>query len=185
MNIKTIGHDSEHNLWLVAVLFFDADAEVDILSEAVVEHNLLTVNTTLTYMQNTYTATYSFEDKNLDDTHNFKKTCAAISGMSLQLAAMQVIERTLPWGVMTGIRPAKPFRQMLSEGKSPEECIRYMHALYGAQEDKLKLALRVAQNELPILSKNKSNDIGLYIGIPFCPTRCLYCSFVSADLRHT
>ena len=56
MNIKTIGHESEHNLWLVAVLFFDADADVDIVSEAIVAHNLLTVNTALTYNKKTYTA---------------------------------------------------------------------------------------------------------------------------------
>ena len=185
MNIKTIGHDSEHSLWLVAVLFFNPETDLDIVSEAVRKDNILTVHTTLTYAQKTYTATHSFTDENLDDTNNFKKICAAVSGVSLRLAAMQANDVRLPWGVMTGIRPAKPFRKMLLEGKAPEECISYMQSLYGAQEDKLNLAFRVAQNELTILSKNKANDIGLYIGIPFCPTRCLYCSFVSADLRYT
>ncbi len=185
MNIKTIGYESEHSLWLVAVLFFDADADLDILSEASRNCDTLTVHTTLTYQKKTYTGTYSFTDTHLDDAQIYKKVCAAVSGMSLRLAAKQVRDVHLPWGVMTGIRPAKPFRQMLLKGKSPEECVSYMHTLYGAGTDKLNLALSVAQNELPIISANTKRDIGLYIGIPFCPTRCLYCSFVSADLRHT
>ncbi len=185
MNIKTVGHESEHNLWLVAVLFFSPEADVDILSVA--EHcgDTLTVHTTLTYEQQTYTGEYSFADKNLSDAHTFRRICSAVSGMSFAIAAQQVKKAQLPWGVMTGVRPAKPFRQMLMQGKTPDECIDYMARLYGAQKDKLQLATRVAQNELALIGANKTNDIGLYLGIPFCPTRCLYCSFVSADLRHT
>lgn len=185
MNIKTIGHDSEYNLWLVAVLFFDAEADVDILSEATTSGDTLTVNTTINFNQNQYFGEYSFTEPQLTDEHTFRRIAAAVSGMSLRIAAAQVFDKRLPWGVMTGVRPAKPFRKMLTDGLSDDECIAYMTKLYGASEEKLNLALRVAHNELPIIQNNKSTDIGLYIGIPFCPTRCLYCSFVSADLRHT
>ncbi len=185
MNIKTIGHESEHNLWLVAVLFFPPETDIDILSVAEKNNNNVSVKTTLSYNGNTYNGMYSFADKNLDDEHTFKRIVSAVSGMSFADAAQKIKNIRLPWGVMTGVRPAKPFRQMLMQGKAPSECINYMKQLYGAQTDKLQLAVKVAQNELPLISANKYNDIGLYIGIPFCPTRCLYCSFVSADLRHT
>ncbi len=185
MNIKTIGHSLEYNLWLVAVLFFKQEEDVDIVSTASVQDNTLTVDTCLTYNGHVYTGTYSFTEAELSDKHIFKRICAAVSGMSLRNAAQKCKPSQLPWGVMTGVRPAKPFRKMLSQGKSEAECIEYMKSLYGAQEEKLQLALRVAQNEMPLIAQNTDRDIGLYVGIPFCPTRCLYCSFVSADLRHT
>ncbi len=184
MNIKTVGHSSEYNLWLVAVLFFDADANVDILSEASINGDTLNVKTTIDFKQNKYYGEYSFTEPHLADEHTFRRISAAVSGMSLRKAAEQIYTKRLPWGVMTGVRPAKPFRKMLTEGLSDDECIAYMSKLYGASNEKLSLALQVAHNELPIIQNNKPNDIGLYIGIPFCPTRCLYCSFVSADLRH-
>lgn len=185
MNIKTVGHESEHNLWLVAVLFFPPETDIDILSVADLSGNKLTVKTTLHYKENSYTGEYSFTDNTLSDAHSFRRICAAVSGMSFAQAAQKIHPTNLPWGVMTGVRPAKPFRQMLMQGKTPEQCIAYMERLYGAQKEKLHLAARVAQNELKLIGGNKPDDIGLYIGIPFCPTRCLYCSFVSADLRHT
>ncbi len=185
MNIKTIGHNSEYNLWLVAVLFFSPDDDVDIVSAANLAIDTLTVDTQLTYNGQTYSGTYSFTEKGLSDPQVYKRICAAVSGLSLREAAQQCKPKSLPWGVMTGVRPAKPFRKMLAQGKTDAECIEYMKSLYGAQDEKLQLALRVARNEMPLIAQNTVKDIGLYIGIPFCPTRCLYCSFVSADLRHT
>lgn len=111
------------------------------------------------------------------DAHEKKRLTSAVCGMALYCAAQRLRPRRLPWGVMTGIRPAKPIRQLLCAGKPEEEILSYMQNLYGASEQKLRLALEVAKNELSLIAQNGKDDIGLYIGIPFCPTRCLYCSF--------
>ncbi len=83
-----------------------------------------------------------------------------------------------PWGIMTGVRPAKLVRILLDEGKSEEEVCRLLRETYLVEDDKIKLALAVAKEE----GKHPQNkkDVCVYIGIPFCPTRCTYCSFISA-----
>lgn len=86
------------------------------------------------------------------------------------------------WGLLTGVRPAKIISGLLSEGKSDESAVEHLTKDYLVMEHKARLALTVAKAEQKLLGKNKPNDISLYIGIPFCPTRCLYCSFTAYPL---
>ncbi|WP_304509564.1 coproporphyrinogen dehydrogenase HemZ [Anaerotignum sp.] len=86
------------------------------------------------------------------------------------------------WGLLTGVRPAKIISGLLAEGKDEAFCLAYLTKDYLVMEHKAKLALAVAKAEQMILGENKPDDISLYIGIPFCPTRCLYCSFTSYPL---
>ena len=94
----------------------------------------------------------------------------------------------LPWGTLTGIRPTKIPMKLLEEGKSRDEppCQNnylhgtYMKQTYFASDEKICLATDIAERELSLLSKiDYDNGYSLYIGIPFCPTTCLYCSFTS------
>ena len=87
------------------------------------------------------------------------------------------------WGLLTGVRPAKLISIMLEEGKSDEECMKVFVEDYLVMEHKAELALKVAKAEQKILQGNKPEEISLYIGIPFCPTRCLYCSFTAYPLH--
>ena len=87
------------------------------------------------------------------------------------------------WGLLTGVRPAKLVSIMLEEGKSDEECMRFLVEDYLVMEHKAELAVKVAKAEQKILQGNKPEEISLYIGIPFCPTRCLYCSFTAYPLH--
>ncbi|WP_458408383.1 coproporphyrinogen dehydrogenase HemZ [Anaerotignum sp.] len=87
------------------------------------------------------------------------------------------------WGLLTGVRPAKLVSIMLEEGKSDEECMAFLTEDYLVMEHKAELAVKVAKAEQKILQGNKSEEISLYIGIPFCPTRCLYCSFTAYPLH--
>lgn len=84
-----------------------------------------------------------------------------------------------PWGTLTGIRPAKIVREMLERGLSREEITTHLKDFFFLSEEKVKLLFAVAENEKAILSGNNDNKVSLYIGIPFCPTRCVYCSFAS------
>lgn len=95
-------------------------------------------------------------------------------------ALSKVSDKKLPWGILTGIRPAKPIRQMLESGAGFEETLRYFCDNYYADEEKVRLALSVAESERKLLSHDKKS-VSVYVGIPFCPTRCSYCSFISHD----
>lgn len=88
--------------------------------------------------------------------------------------------KSLPWGNLTGIRPAKMVTGMLSEGKSGEEARQFLKENHFVSEEKAALAVEIAKREQEILSPLlKGEGYSLYIGIPFCPTTCLYCSFTS------
>ncbi|MCR5225965.1 MAG: coproporphyrinogen dehydrogenase HemZ [Eubacterium sp.] len=89
-------------------------------------------------------------------------------------------KRELPWGSLTGMRPTKIASQALAKGKSKEEIVDYYNYTYDASLEKAELATNVALKEKPILeSVNPLTDYCLYINIPFCPTKCLYCSFAA------
>ena len=91
--------------------------------------------------------------------------------------------KTLPWGTLTGIRPTKIPMELLEEGKSEDEIRSYMKETYFASDEKIELSLAVAKRELELLSRiDYENGYSLYVGIPFCPSTCLYCSFTSYPL---
>jgi len=88
--------------------------------------------------------------------------------------------KELPWGTLNGIRPTKLALQRLEDGQSDEEIIDYYKSVRRTSERKARLALDIAKREKEILSRVHLKDgYSLYIGIPFCPTTCLYCSFTS------
>lgn len=88
--------------------------------------------------------------------------------------------RTLPWGSLTGIRPTKLSMGMLSKGLNDEDIVAQMKSTYAVSDEKARLSLDIAKREKRILEHIHYQDgYSLYIGIPFCPTTCLYCSFTS------
>ncbi len=88
--------------------------------------------------------------------------------------------RTLPWGSLTGIRPTKIAYGMLEDGRDEREILRMFTEQYEVSSEKALLGLDIAKRELEILREvHYEQGYSLYIGIPFCPTTCLYCSFTS------
>lgn len=86
----------------------------------------------------------------------------------------------LPWGNLTGIRPTKIAMGMLEEGKRDEEIIRFLKEVHFVSDEKAELSIEIARREREILAPLHAEEgYSLYIGIPFCPTTCLYCSFTS------
>lgn len=92
-------------------------------------------------------------------------------------------ETKRPWGILTGIRPAKIATKLLTEGASKEEVVAHFIQECEATPEKAELAYEIAQRELEVQNAMYNDGISLYIGIPFCPTRCLYCSFVTCGTR--
>ena len=88
--------------------------------------------------------------------------------------------KTLPWGTLTGIRPTKLPMSMLKDGKSDEEIKDFLKSEYFVSDEKIALAIEIAKKEIGIIDSLHGTDgISVYIGIPFCPTTCMYCSFTS------
>ena len=91
--------------------------------------------------------------------------------------------KNLPWGYLTGVRPSKIAYTMLEEGAAKEQIKKHFMEKHYASEEKADLALTVARKELDILTDmDYKTGYSLYIGIPFCPSICLYCSFSSYAL---
>lgn len=91
--------------------------------------------------------------------------------------------RDLPWGTLTGVRPTKIVYGMLEEGKSKPEIADYLKKEYYVSDRKIDLSYSVATNEKRMLDMvDFENGYSLYVGVPFCPTTCLYCSFTSYPL---
>lgn len=85
---------------------------------------------------------------------------------------------TPSWGILTGVRPAKLMTNLCEKHGEEKAKNYFINELYVSKE-KTELALTVAKAEKPIINKSSEKSFSLYISIPFCPTRCSYCSFVS------
>ena len=85
---------------------------------------------------------------------------------------------TPEWGLLTGVRPAKLYSRLLrSQGR--EETDRYFRETLFVSEEKISLCAETVEPEEAIVSKNHPDSFSLYLSVPFCPSRCSYCSFVS------
>lgn len=96
----------------------------------------------------------------------------------LFLCLRDITHDIYPWGILIGIRPSKIALKLIKEGNTEEEVIEIFKEKYLAHEDKARLCIDVAKAEERIVNKDK-NNIAIYIGMAFCPTKCLYCSFTS------
>ena len=88
---------------------------------------------------------------------------------------------TPPWGMLTGVRPIKLLRSFCGK-MSEEEALDKLRRDYFVSEEKLRLAKRTYAIETPLLNTSRDDSFSLYISVPFCPTRCAYCSFVSQTI---
>lgn len=95
----------------------------------------------------------------------------------------QLVNRQLPWGILTGIRPTKLVYEMLEQEVSEEDIKAHMNKEYLCSDEKVDMSIQIAKRELVLLQEmNYQKGYSLYIGIPFCPTTCLYCSFTSYSI---
>lgn len=124
--------------------------------------------------QKTAETAVDFRDRK--ETKNRMKQC-------LYRMLQEYTGQELPWGTLTGIRPTKIPMAMLVAGCTREEIRTYMKETYYASDKKTDLSIDIAERELDLLKKiDYEKGYSLYIGIPFCPSICLYCSFSSSPI---
>lgn len=156
-------------------------------------------NFIITSCEQTETAIECAVEIQLDNKH-VRQCCALLStehptiapdvkNSEVEYALCRLLYKTLqdltgytpPWGLLTGIRPVRRVVQMFDAGMSPEEVSTHLRERFLVSAQKIRLALDTANVQYPILPHSRK-EIGLYISIPFCPTRCSYCSFVSHSM---
>ena len=105
---------------------------------------------------------------------------------ALKLACYHLLKRlypevATPWGSLTGIRPTKLFRELSQEGGEQAARQQFLD-VFDVSHEKTNLAARICAVQEPFIRSVRANEIDVYVGIPFCKTKCLYCSFPSEVL---
>jgi oxygen-independent coproporphyrinogen-3 oxidase len=105
---------------------------------------------------------------------------------ALKLACYHLLKRmypaiATPWGSLTGIRPTKLFRELSQEGGEQAARENFLN-VFDVSPEKTGLAARICAVQEPFIRSVQQNEIDVYVGIPFCKTKCLYCSFPSEVL---
>ena len=145
------------------------------------EDNELETNTLfIDYKEKEVVITYSGITVAKDVDYENTKEAKIILKKALYDVLQKATKKELPWGTLTGIRPTKIPMALLEDGKSEEEITSYMKETYYCSHRKIKMSLEIVKREQELLQKiDYKNGYSLYIGIPFCPTTCVYCSFTS------
>ena len=151
------------------------EVNVTIYNESSGKHVTAFVQIKLNDKTSEASETISREEKTSIATHE-----SLAVGRALFAAGKSLLGHTPPWGILTGIRPAKIAGSILAEGNGIMKTRRILRDEFFLNPQKASLATSVASNEKKILKRTKGKFCSLYISIPFCPSRCAYCSFVSS-----
>ncbi|MBO4930120.1 MAG: coproporphyrinogen dehydrogenase HemZ [Clostridia bacterium] len=116
------------------------------------------------------------------DGEEYKRTLTYNVKSAVYQALVPLLDKRPAWGSMTGVKPAKPARLAIREGMDLAELDAWLDTHYDVTENRRKLCIRAAEYSLRAEDSLLPREIQLYIGIPFCPAKCSYCSFVSNDM---
>ena len=97
------------------------------------------------------------------------------------LAATDCLGTEPPWGMLSGVRPVKLPTRAMEAGMTPKQAEAELRDRYRVSPDRRRLAMDCAMASLAVKRSLKPEEVSLYVGIPFCPTRCAYCSFISSS----
>ncbi len=114
----------------------------------------------------------------LKEGEKYERTSKTAVGKAVFEAGVKMTGYTAPWGILTGIRPSKVAYELICNN-TEKEAKEILKNRYLLNDNKADLAISVAKNEGKILKLSKDNTCSIYVSIPFCPSRCNYCSFIS------
>lgn len=129
-----------------------------------------------------YNAKSSVKTGLMTDDISRDRLCSRIIKTAFYRAAVRAGHKRPAWGMLTGVRPGKLFREEL-EGKTPDAALKKFISDYDVTEPRAILCRDTALVTESVISSLGERDVCLYVGIPFCPTRCSYCSFVSQSVE--
>ncbi len=181
MDIKVTGHEYFYDITSMSMLFFPGEKtnyvkrsnnETHIISTLKIINSKYLSLTRIKFKGNWYssqkTCSITCDSKNLVK-QTFYKACSKATGISS------------PWGILTGIRPLSVYKRHFL---NRENVANIMKNEYYLHDDKIELLDNIFKIEKDLLNSNKS-DVSIYISIPFCPSKCSYCSFISVAATKT
>ncbi|MBQ6864573.1 MAG: coproporphyrinogen dehydrogenase HemZ [Clostridia bacterium] len=117
-----------------------------------------------------------------DSSADFEDDCELMLASALCSCLTALTGYKPPWGLLTGVRPSKLMRRLIEDDGEAAACDRFMKDLE-VSADKTALAKSVAKAEDEVVALSDAKSCSQYVSIPFCPTRCSYCSFVSHSVQ--
>ena len=177
MKLTLIGHDDRYAVEQLQMALFPANTEGEATSALHRGKTWLTATAKITL--DGKTATASRRLKAAEETVRLRRRALQ---QSYYLAACQLLEATPAWGALAGVRPTKITTKHMLEGGTPKSADKLMKDVYYVTPDRRKLAVDCSVSTVNAANLLNGKDLSLYVGIPFCPTRCTYCSFVSRTI---
>lgn len=189
MILQLVGHDFHFELQNICRLFLPQERLT--VAETIPENNEESVVTTRLVKGNAETALFcrlrlmDFDEQletTVENTHaDYRDECELLLCELLYRLFVQAFGVTQAWGMVTGVRPVKLLRRLIAE-QGKEAALEWMRKRLLVSDKKLSLCHCTLQAENQILALSQPNSFSLYVSIPFCPTRCDYCSFVSQTI---
>ena len=177
MKLTLIGHQDQYAVEQLQMALFSVEDQGQAVSALHRGRTWLTAVTTITL--NGKTSRTSRRLKAADETVRLRRR---ILQQSYYLAALPHLSQVPAWGALAGVRPTKIPTKHILEGGTENSADKLLRDVYFVTEPRRKLALDCSRSTVQAAKLLSEKDISLYVGIPFCPTRCAYCSFVSRSV---
>lgn len=143
----------------------------------------ITVYVKISYRGSTETGICRVKNEGLDDKPAYDRAVQRALKNAFYKAGVKITGKTYPWGALTGVRPGKIVTDMLGSGCDDLTAVKKMQREYFVTKQRAELCLDTAKASFRAKDMLEAGDAALYIGVPFCPTRCAYCSFVSIGIE--
>lgn len=184
------GHDYNYEVAELLKLFTTQFKFVDSKDVGMILENTVIVYNDNVFSKTVYCENYQVKFEHLDNRsikgltkQEVKKITKETIKRSMFNVLMKIFNSYVPWGILTGIRPVKIVHKLLDNGLDDEYIRENLKKNYLISDEKIDLALEIAKRERLFIYPIDKNKISLYVSIPFCPTRCLYCSFPANPLK--
>ncbi len=177
MKLTLCGHDDRYAVEQLQMALFPEGTEGEALSSLHRSPVWLTATAKITIGGKTATASRRL--KAGEETVRLRRRALQ---QSYYLAARQLLPAVPAWGALAGVRPTKITTKHMLEGGTPASADKLMKDVYYVTPSRRKLAVDCSISTVNAASLLQPQDVSLYVGIPFCPTRCTYCSFVSRTI---
>jgi oxygen-independent coproporphyrinogen-3 oxidase len=177
MKLTLIGHEDLYAVEQLQMALFATSQEGQAVSRLHRGNTWLTAVTTIT--REGMTTRCARRLKAAEETVRLRRQ---ILQQSYYQAALPHLEATPAWGALSGVRPTKISTKHLLEGGTRKSADKLFRDIYYVSTDRRELALDCSESTVKAANLLQPEDVSLYVGIPFCPTRCSYCSFVSRTI---
>ena len=177
MKLTLIGHDDLYAVEQLQMALFSTSQEGEAISRLHRGSTWLTAVTTIT--REGKTTRIARRLKAAEETVRLRRQ---LLQQSYYLAALPHLEAAPAWGALSGVRPTKISTKHLLDGGTRKSADKLFREVYYVSADRRQLALDCSESTVKAAELLQPEDVSLYVGIPFCPTRCSYCSFVSRTI---